>query len=109
MRVKATAQIFFILERDSNMSAEIWVAIITSGLSFLGVIVTVIWGNKKNEKNSKQQTELTLYRIDELEKKVNQHNNLIERTYRIEQRLEVDEEKIKVANRRIGDLEGYHK
>ena len=109
MRVKATAQIFFILERDNNMSAEIWVAIITSVFSLAGVIVTVVWGNKKSEKNSKQQTELTIYRIDELEKKVNKHNNLIERTYLIEKRLDVDEEKLRVANHRIDDLEDYHK
>ena len=91
------------------MSAEIWVAIITSGLSLVGVIVTVIWGNKKNEKQSKQQTDVTLYRIDQLETKVNKHNNLIERTYAIEKRLDVDEEKLKVANHRIDDLEEHHK
>lgn len=109
MRVKATAQIFFILERDNNMSAEIWVAIITSVCSLAGVIVTVIWGNKKNAKTSKEHTDLTIYRIDELEKKVNKHNNIIERTYLIEKRLDVDEEKLRVANHRINDLEGYHK
>lgn len=91
------------------MSAEIWVAIIMSVSSLAGVIITVVWGNKKNEKRSKEQTDLTLYRIDQLEEKVNKHNNLIERTYKIEQRLEVDEEKLKVANNRIKDLEHYHK
>ena len=91
------------------MSAEIWVAIITSGLSLVGVIVTVCVGNKKNAEKSEQQTNLTIYRIDELEKKVNKHNNLIERTYQIEQRLSIDEEKIKVANHRIDDLEEYHR
>lgn len=87
------------------MSAEIWVAIITSGLSFLGVVVTVYCGSKRNEKSVKQQTDLTLYRIDQLEQKVNKHNNLIERMFKVEERLEVDEEKIKVANHRIEDLE----
>lgn len=91
------------------MSGEIWVAIITAVGALAGVIITVVWGNKKQEAAVQKQTELTLYRIDQLEEKVNKHNNLIERTYKIEQRLEVDEEKIKVANRRIGDLEGYHK
>lgn len=91
------------------MSGEIWVAIIMSVGSLAGVIITVVWGNKKSEKRSKEQTDVTLYRIDQLEEKVNKHNNLIERTYKIEQRLEVDEEKIKVANNRIKDLEHYHK
>lgn len=87
------------------MSAEIIVAIITSGLSFLGVVVTVYWGNKRSEKSVKEQTGLTLYRIDQLEQKVNKHNNLIERMFKVEERLEVDEEKIKVANHRIEGLE----
>ena len=89
------------------MSAEIWVAIITGVLSLTGVIVTVCVGNKKNAETSKQQTNLTLYRIDQLETKVNKHNNLIERMYNVERRLDVDEEKIKVANNRIHDLEEH--
>lgn len=76
------------------MSAEIWVAIITSVLTLVGVIVTVITGNSK-----------TLYRIDQLEKKQDKHNTLIERMYRLEDRVALDEEKIKVANHRIKDLE----
>lgn len=91
------------------MDAEIWVALIMSFGSLFGVIVTVVWGNKKNAETAQKQTELTLYRISQLEDKVNKHNNLIERTYAIEQRLSLDEEKIKVANNRIHDLEEYHK
>lgn len=52
---------------------------------------------------------LTQYRLEELEKKVQAHNSLIERTYRLEERTELQEEKIKVANHRIDDLEGFHK
>jgi len=46
-----------------------------------------------------------LWRIKELEKKVEKHNNLIERTYQLEKRADVMDEKIKVANHRIEDLE----
>ena len=52
---------------------------------------------------------LTQYRLEELEKKVQAHNNLVERTYKLEERTELQEEKIKVANHRIDDLEGFHK
>ena len=52
---------------------------------------------------------LTNYRITELEKKVEKHNNLIERNYRLEEEQEVEKEKIKVINNRIKDLEQYHK
>lgn len=48
---------------------------------------------------------LTQYRLEELEKKVQAHNSLIERTYRLEERTELQEEKLKVADRRIRDLE----
>lgn len=52
---------------------------------------------------------LTGYRIEQLEKKVEAHNKVVERTYRLEEAGKVAEEKIKVINHRIEDLEGYHK
>ena len=43
-------------------------------------------------------TQLVKYRIEQLEKKVEKHNSIVEKTY-------ILEEKVKVANHRIGDLE----
>ena len=43
-------------------------------------------------------TQLVKYRIEQLEKKVKKHNSIVERTY-------ILEEKVKVANHRIEDLE----
>ena len=43
-------------------------------------------------------TQLIKYRIEQLERKVEKHNSVVERTYLLE-------EKVKVANHRIGDLE----
>ena len=48
---------------------------------------------------------LTNHRIEQLEKKVEKHNNLITRTYKLEQEFAVMDEKVKVANHRIDDLE----
>ncbi len=48
---------------------------------------------------------LTQYRLEQLEQKVQAHNRLIERTYKLEERSEIQEEKLRVANHRIGDLE----
>lgn len=45
------------------------------------------------------------YKIDQLTKKVDLHNNAVERLYEAEKTIEVHEEKIKVANHRIDDLE----
>ncbi len=54
-------------------------------------------------------SKLVNYRIEQLEKKVEKHNNLVERTYRLEEDEKVTEERIKVINHRIDDLEDYHK
>ena len=48
---------------------------------------------------------LTTYRIEQLEKKVDKHNNVIERVFRLEDNDRLIEEKIAVANHRISDLE----
>lgn len=74
---------------------EIIVAVITGIATVAAVIVT----------NRKSNT-LIAYRLEQLEKKVDKHNTVIERTYELEKRAEVIEEQIKVANHRIGDLEG---
>lgn len=54
-------------------------------------------------------SKLTQYRLEQLEKKVQAHNNLIERTYKLEELTGVQEEKIRVINHRIEDLEDFHK
>ena len=54
-------------------------------------------------------TKLTNYRLEQLEKKVEAHNKVVERTYRLEEEQKVEEEKIKVINHRIEDLEKYHR
>ena len=48
---------------------------------------------------------LTQYRLEQLEKKVEVHNGVIDRVYKLEQHNEVQDEKIRVANHRIEDLE----
>ena len=52
---------------------------------------------------------LTSYRLEQLEKKVEVHNQVIDRVYKLEERTELQEEKIKVSNHRIEDLEDFHK
>ena len=76
------------------MSDSIAVALIGLAGSALGSILGVLVSSK-----------LTTYRVEQLEEQVAKHNNLIERTYRLEERTELQEEKIKVANHRIDDLE----
>ena len=76
------------------MTEAIIVALITGGITLVGTVISNMLNHSK-----------TIYRIDILEKKVEKHNNLIERTYRLEERTTVQEEQIKTANHRIEELE----
>lgn len=60
--------------------------------------------------NSNVQTQIALIeqKIDTLSERVDRHNNVIERTYKLEQLTAVHSEKISVANHRIDDLEHVH-
>lgn len=53
------------------------------------------------------QNSNTKYRVGQLEKKVDKHNNLVERMYRCEGALDVHEEKFIEANHRLEELEGH--
>ena len=66
------------------MTEGIMIAIITGGLAVLGNVVVVVFNNTK-----------TLYRIEQLEKKVEKHNNLIERMYGAEAHIDELREDIK--------------
>lgn len=72
---------------------SIIVAIITGGLAFLGTLITSMIANSK-----------TLYRIEQLEKAQNKHNSLIERMYKVEKAIEVDEERLKYIEEDVEEL-----
>lgn len=76
------------------MQSEIIVAV----LALVGSMSGTYFANRKS-------TALIAYRLEELEKKVAKHNCVIERTYKLEQDFAVIDEKVKVANNRIKDLE----
>ena len=77
------------------MDPTIVAALLAFGGSLIGTFAGIITSSK-----------LTEYRLKELEKKVEKHNNLVERMFILEDRINVHEEKIRVANHRIEDLEG---
>ena len=68
--------------------------IIVAVLSLIGTLAGAYWANQKS-------TALIAYRLDRLEEKVNRHNQVIERTYNLEQRVAIDEVKLE-------QLERYH-
>ena len=84
-------------------------AIIPSVLSAAVTLIVCLINNhyQRIEVEKKHAETITLisYRLDELSDRVDKHNQLIERTYELEKKAEITEEKIKVANHRIDDLE----
>ncbi len=56
----------------------ILVAVITAGFSYLGVYTS-----------NRKQAALMAYRLEKLEAKVDKHNNLVERMYKIESRMDI--------------------
>ena len=70
-------------------------AIIVALLGFAGTLLGSLLGVLAAQK-------LTQYRLTQLEEKVNKHNNLIERTFRLEGRMDEAEHDIR-------DLKNFHK
>lgn len=73
------------------MSSELLVALISLAGTALGTLGGILAANR-----------LTNYRIEQLEKKVQAHNNIVERTY-------VLEGQVKECVHDIRDLKAYHK
>jgi hypothetical protein len=84
------------------MSESIIVALITGGLSLAGVVITCLVTAKKTEKATAVAQAVTDTKITELTREVRLHNGFAEK-------IPVIQEQIKVINRRIGDLENFHK
>ena len=77
------------------MSETIIVAILSLAGTLMGSLLGILAANK-----------LVVYRIEQLEKKVEKHNQVVERVYSLERNEAVIEE---VANHRICDLEDIRK
>ena len=73
-------------------------AVIVGLLSLLGTLCGAYFANRKS-------SALIEYRLQELEKKVDRHNSVIERTYELEKGYAVLDDKIKSAQHRLDDLE----
>ena len=68
-------------------------------------VVTLTVCMLNNHYQSNQTRSLLEYKLDELTKRVDKHNSLIERTYQLEKVTDLQAEQIKVVNHRISVLE----
>jgi len=84
------------------MSEAVLAAILSGGIALVGTILTIVinstvTGREMNAKLDKAQA-VTQTRLDELTREVREHNNFA-------QRMPVLEERVKVINHRLDDLE----
>lgn len=85
------------------MDSSVWVALISLAGSLVGTFAGIIVTSR-----------LTTYRLEQLEKKVDKHNGLIERTYKLEtqaksledipERVAAVEQSVKSAHKRIDNI-----
>ena len=80
------------------MTEGIIIAIITGGLTLIGVIISNLASARKTQATIETKIEVQNTKIDELTREVRLHNNFA-------QRVPILEEQMKVANHRIVDLE----
>ena len=84
------------------MPAEIIVALITGGLSLVGVILSTRSSERRTQESIRTAQAVTDTKLENLAEEVRTHNNFA-------RRMPVVEEQVKVINHRIADLEEYHK
>lgn len=87
------------------MDAAIISALIAAGAAILVCMINNHYQQEAVRKKHDETISLIDYRLQQLEKKVDLHNNAVERLYIVENKLGIDEEKIRSCKRRIDDLE----
>ena len=84
-------------------------ALISAGAAILVCLINNFYMDRRREAKAETDFEVLKATITEeirhLTKEVEKHNNVIERVYALETKADVFEEKMKVANHRIDDLE----
>jgi hypothetical protein len=84
-------------------------AIITGLVAIVVCVINNVVQAKAADKKHNTTIELIEYKIDQLTRKVDLHNNAVERLYKVETALGLQEERMRVANHRIDDLEHAEK
>ena len=80
-------------------------ALVTGIVAIVVCMVNNHYQNKRTAESNQETIALIDYKLSELTKRVDKHNNVVDRTYHLEEQTAIQEEKLKVANHRIEDLE----
>ena len=84
------------------MNESIIVALITGGLSLIGVVITCLATSKKQEKAAAVAQAVTETKLEDLTREVREHNNFA-------QKMPALQQEVHDLERRVGVLEQYHK
>ena len=84
------------------MDSTIWATIITGAVTLIGVLLSNILTHNKTMAEMDKKQAVTDTKLEALTREVRKHNNFAER-------MPVVEEKLRVANHRIDDLEEANK
>lgn len=76
-----------------------WTSIIVAAVTAAGAFIGVYFSNRKS-------AAIMEYRIEQLEKKVGKHNEVVERTYHLEEQTALQEAELKRLNKRLEIVEG---
>ena len=89
--------------------SEIIVGLITALAAVICQVIISLSGRSAAQRERQESNSIIVYRLEQLEKKMTLHNNVIERVYALERDMDVTKEKMTVANHRIDDLEEAEK
>lgn len=84
------------------MDSTIIVALITGLCAAIPSLIATLVSSNNSKKQTEESRKLTVYRLDQLEKKMDKHNSVMERTF-------ILEEKIQEMTNDIKELKSYHK
>lgn len=90
------------------MNAQVLTAIISAGATLLVCLINNWYTRRASDAKNNENLSLITYKIDELSKRMDKHNQLIDRTYELERATSILSEQMKTANHRLDDLERSH-
>lgn len=90
------------------MNEAIVTALITGGLALLGTVISNQRAARDIDAKLEMRQAVTEAHMEDLTREVRKHNGFGDRIPAIEGHLDVIDERIKVSNHRIDDLEKFH-
>lgn len=76
-------------------------ALLSGFVTLVVCLINNFFQSRQTDKKNEEMIGLIQYKIEELTKRVDKHNNVIERTYKLENQTAIQEEKIKNLSERM--------